>query len=68
MLGYYCLVFSIDASDSSKLVKFVNDASKRFVNCIVKPMVIDTVPHLVLLFAAKHHTLAQHSHGSARVL
>ena len=33
-------------------MKFVNDAPKRFVNCIVKPMVIDTVPHLVL-FAAK---------------
>lgn len=44
------VVCSIDATDSRRLGRFVNDSPKKFSNCIPKSFIINGKPH-VLLFS-----------------
>jgi hypothetical protein len=53
--NYECiwtLFYSIDASDSERLGKYVNYAPKKNANCVAKSVFVCGIPH-VLLFAAK---------------
>jgi SET domain-containing protein len=43
--------FNIDATDGTRLGRYINDAPHRRANCIPKPLIIDGHPHVVI-FAA----------------
>jgi len=45
-------IFSIDATESSRFGKYVNDSPAKFANCRTKTLYVDDIPHLVL-FASK---------------
>lgn len=49
---YFCFCFSIDATESNRLGKFVNDAPPRYANCVAKTMMVLGQPH-VILFASR---------------
>jgi hypothetical protein len=43
-----CICRSIDASESERLARYVNDSPRQFANCIAKPTLVDGRPHVVL--------------------
>lgn len=47
----FCL-YSIDAKNSNRLAKFVNDSPGRFANCKAKTLTVNSRPHLII-FATK---------------
>lgn len=47
------MFYSIDASGSERLGKFVNDAPKKVANCVAKAAFVNGMPR-VLLYAVKN--------------
>ena len=45
------LFCSIDASESSRLARYVNDEPKRTANCFTKHISVDNKPHVVIIAA-----------------
>jgi hypothetical protein len=53
VLILYSLFYSVDGSDSMRLMRFVNDAPTKTSNCISRKINIDGRPH-ICLFAKRN--------------
>jgi hypothetical protein len=53
LIHTYIFCCSIDATNSERLARFVNDSPRKFANCVPKALFVAGKPH-VILFACKN--------------